>query len=131
MPIYFLLVISVFFKCTYYMVFFSISLILEFNFRSRSKGSNFLNEVSCKYIHIHFFCYLKKPRNISDKNQHNYVQKIHPKKRNTTYFFALFRPPFINGRPQDSVSVFGKALVPFFEAISPCFFHLFFHLHHF
>ena len=89
MPIYFLLVISVFFKCTYYMVFFSISLILEFNFRSRSKGSNFLNEVSCTYIYI-FFCYLKKPRNISDKNQHNYEQKIHPKKRNTIYFFALF-----------------------------------------
>ena len=68
----------------------------------------------------------------------------------TTYFIAMFssefkknwfcsqsllyffRPPFINGRPQDSVSVFWKkALVPFFESLVPVFFICFFHLHHF
>ena len=38
----------------------------------------------------------------------------------------FFRPPFINGRPQDSVSVFGKALVPFFESLVPVFFICFF-----
>merc|ERR1712001_364742 len=36
----------------------------------------------------------------------------------------LFRPPFINGRPQDSDSVFWKkkGLVPFFEVKAPLFF---------
>ena len=38
----------------------------------------------------------------------------------------LIRPPFINGRPQDSDSVFWT-LVPFFEPLVP----LFFQLHHF
>ena len=36
---------------------------------------------------------------------------------------AIFRPPFINGRPQETVLVFWrkKALVPVFEAIFPLF----------
>ena len=38
-----------------------------------------------------------------------------------------FRPPFINGRPQDSVSVFGEGICPYFWSLSP----LFFQLHHF
>ena len=40
-----------------------------------------------------------------------------------TISYTIFRPPFINGRPQDSVSVFGekKALVPFFEVKAPLF----------
>ena len=33
---------------------------------------------------------------------------------------SVFRPPFINGRPQDSVSVFWT-LVPFFEPKPPFF----------
>ena len=33
----------------------------------------------------------------------------------------LFRPPFINGRPQDSVSVFGMTLPPVFEPFSHVF----------
>ena len=50
-----------------------------------------------------------------------------------TILYDIFRPLFINGRPQDSDSVFGrkKALVPFFESQSPPFFHLHhFHSHH-
>merc|ERR1711884_361368 len=44
----------------------------------------------------------------------NLVCKIHD-----IYFF---RPPFINGRPQDSDSVFWKkAIVPFFEVKAPLF----------
>ena len=38
----------------------------------------------------------------------------------------IFRPPFINGRPQDLVSVFWKkkSQSPCFWGIFPCFFHL-------
>ena len=45
----------------------------------------------------------------------------------------LFRPPFINGRPQDSDSVFWKALPPVFESKCPFFIYIifnFFHSHH-
>ena len=43
--------------------------------------------------------------------------------------YYVFRPPFINGRPQDSVSVFWKKshYSLFLEPFFPCFFHL----HHF
>ena len=35
---------------------------------------------------------------------------------------SFFRPPFINGRPQETVSVFGRSLPPVFEVISPPYF---------
>ena len=45
---------------------------------------------------------------------------------NTSKLCDIFRPPFINGRPQKTDFIFGKALVPFLKWKPP-----FFHLHHF
>ena len=39
-------------------------------------------------------------------------------------YYCLFRPPSIDGRPQDLVSVFWKSISPIFWSQSPPFFHL-------
>ena len=45
----------------------------------------------------------------------------------SSFFFCrmsqkvIFRPPFINGRPQETDFIFGRALVPFFETKPPFF----------
>ena len=78
------------------------------------------DEISCP---THWFLVSKNP----------ILQTRSITKSNPMHQVWLFRPPFINGRPQDLVSVFWrkkKPLPPFFESKCPFFIYIIFHFFH-